>query len=101
MDADGGEGRQDRQDPDERERAPSGAASRSFGAAVTGVLAGIGGFAVLMLPGWLLYERLWPDSAVALAIVIVVFGAAGAFAGWLVGLIVFSAVRNAADRSVT
>lgn len=92
MAADGGEG-------EGRDNHPDSAASRNFGAAVSGVLAGIGGFAVLMLAGFLLYVRLWPDSALALALVIVVFGAAGAFAGWLVGLIVFSAVRDAGERS--
>jgi hypothetical protein len=74
-------------------------APRTVGAAVTGVAAGAGGFLLLLLAGWLLYQRLWPDSVAALAIVIVLFGAAGAFAGWMVGMIVFSAVRDYGGRS--
>ena len=35
---------------------------------VLGTLAGAGGFATLMLAGWLLYRRLWGDSATALLV---------------------------------
>lgn len=78
--------------------ADGGAGPRNVGAALSGILAGAAGFAVLLLLGWLLYQRLWPDSAVALGVVLALFGAAGAFGGWLVGMIVFSAVRTAAER---
>jgi hypothetical protein len=47
-----------------------------------------------MLAGWLLYRRLWGDSATALLVIVVIFGAAGLYAGWLLGVIVFSALRG-------
>lgn len=72
---------------------------RNAAAAVTGVIAGTAGFALLLLAGWLLQQRLWPDSAVALVVVLIMFGAAGAFAGWMFGLIVFSAVRDSGEPS--
>jgi hypothetical protein len=50
-----------------------------------------------MLAGWLLYQRLWGDSAAALAVIVVLFGAAGLYAGWILGIIVFSAVRGPTD----
>lgn len=72
--------------------------NRQLSAAFLALLAGLCGFALLLLAGWLLYQRLWGDSPVALAIIIVLFGAAGAYAGWLLGMIVFSAVRGAEER---
>lgn len=71
---------------------------RQLPAAAFGVLTGLGGLAVMLLAGWGLYERLWPDSPVALAIVLVVFGAIGAFAGWLLGLIVFASIRGSEEH---
>ena len=67
---------------------------RRLTASVLGGLAGAAGFAVLMLAGWLLYRRLWGESTTALVVIAVLFGAAGLYAGWLVGLIVFSALRG-------
>ena len=55
--------------------------SRSLTATLLGVLAGAGGFGALMLAGWLLYRRLWGDSATALLVIVVIFGAAGLYAG--------------------
>ena len=49
--------------------------SRSLTATLLGVLAGAGGFGALMLAGWLLYRRLWGDSATALLVIVVIFGA--------------------------
>jgi hypothetical protein len=72
--------------------------ARELPAAAFGFLAGLCGFAVMLLAGWVLYQRLWPDSPVALAIVVVLFGAAGGFAGWLLGLIVFAAVRGSQEH---
>ena len=68
--------------------------SRSVGAAFLGLLAGLGGLSVLLLAGWLLYTRLWGDSILALAVIALIFGAAGIYAGWLLGMVVFSAVRG-------
>jgi hypothetical protein len=71
--------------------------SRRLGAAILGVMAGAAGFGVLQLAGYLLYLRLWGDSALALAVIGVVFGAAGLYAGWILGMLVFSAVRGPED----
>jgi hypothetical protein len=68
--------------------------SRRLTATLLGVLAGAAGFGALMMAGWLLYHRLWGDSATALVIIVLLFGAAGLYAGWLLGVIVFSALRG-------
>jgi hypothetical protein len=75
--------------------------SRELTATVLGVLAGGAGFGTLLLAGWLLYRRLWGDSPVALLVIVVLFGAAGLYAGWLLGVIVFSALRGADDGEET
>jgi hypothetical protein len=75
--------------------------SRHLTATVLGTLAGAGGFATLMLAGWLLYRRLWGDSPTALLVIVLVFGAAGLYAGWLLGVIVFSALRGSDDGEET
>jgi TRAP-type C4-dicarboxylate transport system permease small subunit len=67
---------------------------RRVTATVIGALAGAAGFLVLLLAGWLLYRRLWGDSVTALGVIVVLFGAAGLYAGWLLGVIVFSALRG-------
>ncbi len=72
---------------------------RRLGATFVGLVAGIGGFAVLLGAGWLLYRRLWGDSTVALIAITAVFGAAGLYAGWLLGLIVFSAVLGPDEQN--
>jgi hypothetical protein len=72
--------------------------ARQLPAAAFGLLTGLGGFALMLMAGWVLYQRLWPDSPVAMAIVIVLFGAAGGYAGWLLGLIVFAAVRGSGEH---
>ena len=71
--------------------------SRRLGAAILGVMAGAAGFGVLQLAGYLLYLRLWGDSLPALAVILVLFGAAGLYAGWILGMLVFSAVRGPED----
>jgi len=70
---------------------------RRLGATALGLLAGAAGFGVLLLVGYLLYLRLWGDSPLALAIIIFVFGLPGLYAGWILGMLVFSAVRGADD----
>ncbi|HYZ02047.1 MAG TPA: hypothetical protein VFA92_11180, partial [Candidatus Binatia bacterium] len=65
--------------------------SRVVGAAALGLGAGAAALAVLLLAGWLLYQRMWGDSVLALAVVAVLFGIAGLYAGWLLGMLVFSA----------
>jgi hypothetical protein len=67
---------------------------RPLGATVLGLIAGAAGFAALLLVGYLLYVRVGGDSPLALAGVAVIFGAAGLYAGWILGMLVFSAVRS-------
>ena len=67
---------------------------RDLGATVLGMIAGAAGFAALLLVGYLLYVRVGGDSPLALAGVAVIFGAAGLYAGWILGMLVFSAVRS-------
>ncbi len=70
---------------------------RRLGATVLGLVAGAAGFGILQLAGYLLYMRLWGDSLPALAVILVLFGAAGLYAGWILGMLVFSAVRGPED----
>jgi hypothetical protein len=69
--------------------------SRRLTAAIAGVVAGMCAFLLLLLAGWLVYLRLWTGSGVVLVLLLVVFGMVGAYAGWLLGLVVFSSVRGA------
>jgi hypothetical protein len=62
-----------------------------------GALTGATGLAVMLLLGWLLYERLFGDSAPALVVIFVLFGVVGLYAGWLLGLVVFSAILGSED----
>lgn len=62
-----------------------------------GLAAGAVGFFVLVLAGYLLYQRVWGDSLVAQVLITGLFGAAGVYAGWILGMIVFSAVRGPDD----
>jgi hypothetical protein len=68
---------------------------RDLGATLLGLVAGATGFAGLLLVGYLLYRRVWGDSVPALIGVSILFGAAGLYAGWILGMLVFSAVRGA------
>ncbi len=70
---------------------------RRLGASILGFVAGTGGCAGLLLVGYLLYRRVWGDSLPALVAVAVVFGGAGLYAGWILGMLVFSAVRGPDD----
>jgi hypothetical protein len=71
--------------------------ARHLGAVLLGIAAGAAGFAALELTGYVLYSRIWGDSVPALVAVAVVFGAAGLYAGWILGMVVFSAVRGPQD----
>jgi hypothetical protein len=55
----------------------------------------------MLLLGWLLYERLFGDSTPALVLIFVLFGVVGLYAGWLLGLVVFSAVLGSDDGEET
>jgi hypothetical protein len=75
--------------------------SRRLTATLLGLLSGAAGFGTLMLAGWLLYRRLWGDSPTALVVIVLLFGAAGLYAGWLLGVIVFSALRGSDNGEET
>ena len=47
-----------------------------------------------VLAGVELYARLWSGAPLALVILLVVFLVAAGYAGWLLGLVVFAAVRG-------
>jgi hypothetical protein len=70
---------------------------RELGATILGLAAGAAGFTCLLVVGYLLYRRVWGDSVPALVGVTILFGAAGLYAGWILGMIVFSAVRGPRD----
>jgi hypothetical protein len=67
---------------------------RHLGATAVGVVAGAAGFAMVQYAGYLLYQRVSGDSVPALVGFLLLFGAAGLYAGWILGMIVFSAVRG-------
>lgn len=71
---------------------------RQLAATVFGLVAGALGCALMLLPAWLLYQRLFGDSAPALAVLLLLFGAGGAYAGWLLGMIVFSALQGPEEK---
>lgn len=68
--------------------------TRHLTATLLGLATGALGFAGLLLVGYLLYRRIWADSVPALVGVAVLFGGAGLYAGWILGVLVFSAVRG-------
>jgi len=72
---------------------------RHLGATALGLLTGAAGCAVLVLVGYVLYLRLWGDSPIALGLIIALSGMAGLYAGWILGMLVFSAIRGAEDGS--
>lgn len=57
---------------------------------VAGVVVGMAVFTVFIGLGFLLSSRVGLPSAVP----VIILGAAGAYAGWLLGVIVFGAVRG-------
>jgi hypothetical protein len=68
--------------------------ARRLGATILGLIAGAAGLVALLLVGYLLYLRVGGDSPLALVGIFVLFGAAGLYAGWILGMLVFSAVRS-------
>jgi hypothetical protein len=75
--------------------------SRRVGAVVVGLLTGAVGLAVMLVLGWLLYQRLFGDSAPALVVILVLFGVVGLYAGWLLGLVAFAAVLGPEEGEET
>jgi hypothetical protein len=70
---------------------------RSLGALLVGAVAGVVVFACMVGGGLLLYQRVYGDSALALVILMVIFGGLGAYLAWLVGVLIFSSVRRPED----
>ena len=73
---------------------PRKSAGRRLGAAVVAGAAGVVACAALFFLGALVYQRLFPSSLPALIGIVLVFGGAGLYAGWLAGTMAFSAVRG-------
>ena len=73
---------------------PKKPAGRRLGAAVVAAAAGLVACAALFFLGALVYQRMFVSSLPALIAVVVVFGGAGLYAGWLAGTMAFSAVRG-------
>lgn len=61
---------------------------------LAGLLSGAAAGLLFLGAGYLLYQRLWSGSTGALVGVLAVFGVAGAYGGWLVGVLVFSSTRG-------
>lgn len=76
---------------------------RGLTGAVAGFVIGAAVFAGVAWAGILLDQRLAGDSPGLFIGVLIFFGVIGAYSGWLLGLIVYSAVRGgeaeAGDRS--
>lgn len=70
---------------------------RNLAATLAAGVAGVAAFAVLLLAGILLYQRLWGASSGLLALVGILFGAAGLYAGWIAATMVFAALRGGGD----
>ena len=73
------------------------ASGRQVAATLVAGVAGAAAFAVLIFAGLLLHQRLWGNSTTMLALLGVLFGAAGLYAGWIAATMVFAAVRGGGD----
>ena len=67
---------------------------RVLGAALTGGLVGLGVLTLSLTAGILLYNRLGIGSSSVLVAICIGFGVVGAYAGWLLGVLVFSFARG-------
>lgn len=70
---------------------------RRLAAGASGLVIGLAILGLLLGVGYLLWARLFGSSWAALLVISIGFGSAGAYAGWLGGVIVFSAVRGSRD----
>jgi VIT1/CCC1 family predicted Fe2+/Mn2+ transporter len=71
---------------------------RSLAALLVGGAVGVAAFVFLVGAGVLLYQRVYGDSAVALVVILLVFGGLGAYLAWLVGVLVFSVLRRGEEE---
>jgi hypothetical protein len=78
----------------------AGPSERSLGALVIGGAAGLCVLAGLVAAGLLLYQRVYGDSGFALAVILVIFGGLGAYLAWLVGVLVYSALRRSEGEEI-
>jgi hypothetical protein len=76
------------------------AADRSLGALVIGGVAGLCVLGGLVAAGLLLYQRVYGDSGFALAVILAIFGGLGAYLAWLVGVLVYSALRRSEGEEI-
>ena len=68
---------------------------RRLGATVVGLGAGAAGFAALLLADYVLYLRLRGAApAAGAAAIAALLAMAGLYAGWILGMLVFSAIRG-------
>lgn len=61
---------------------------------VAGLVAGVAAFVSLLGAGYVLYQRLFGSGVLPLLGLLAVFALIGGYAGWLLGLIAYSAVRG-------
>jgi len=76
---------------------PHPRSERSLAALLIGGLVGLAAFVSLVGAGLLLYQRVYGDSALALVVILLVFGGLGAYLAWLVGVLVFSVLRRSGE----
>ncbi len=67
--------------------------SRRIAATLVGGIAGAVAFAALLTVGFVVYQRLAGGSTV-FALLAIVFGAGGIYAGWIAATMVFAALRG-------
>jgi hypothetical protein len=64
---------------------------------VTAALTFAAVFGAGILAGYEIYDRLLRGSTAALVILLLGFAAVGAYGGWLLGVVVFAAVRSQSE----
>lgn len=72
--------------------------SRPLAAGLLAAATFVAVFAGGLLAGYELYDRLLRGSTFALVVLLLIFAVAGAYGGWLLGLIVFAAARGRPEQ---
>ncbi len=62
---------------------------------VLAALAGCAGFCLMAVLAWVLYQRVFQDSIGAFVVMGLIFGVGGLYGGWLLSMVVFSALSGA------
>jgi hypothetical protein len=73
---------------------------RALGPLVVGGVAGLCVLGGLVAAGLLLYQRVSGDSWLVLAVILAVFGGLGAYLAWLVGVLIYSALRRSEGEEI-